>query len=185
MFGPSITRGFRVTPQSAQKIRTHAMRARQVFGLAPDTPFFPMANFIESLTGCGITFHVVEPGALHSGVEACCFPEQGSIWFTEDTYQNACRDNPRARFTVLHELGHLVLCHTRAFNREPTTEHPHPVYEDSEWQANTFAAEFLMPADDIVNRNLFTPEEILLQYHVSVEAAQNRVKSLRKQRILD
>lgn len=49
----------------------------------------------------------------------------------------------RARFTLAHELGHLVLHEGPALHRQ-TAMIKHKVFEDSEWQADYFA-EFLMP----------------------------------------
>ena len=184
MFGPSVTRGFRVEPRSVVDIRKHAAHVRKVFGIAPNTAFFPMAEFIESWIGWGITYDIVDAADLPLGVEACCYPEKAIIQLTQHTYENACLDNPRARFTVIHELGHMALSHTRTFHRESKQGMEIKAFEDSEWQANTFAAEFLMPADDIQRRDLRTAEELILQYQVSDMAAQKRVRLLRKQGIL-
>lgn len=83
------------------------------------------------------------------------------------------KGNPmRQRFSVAHELGHLLL-------------HPDPVPGDGrhEREANTFAAEFLMPAAEIRDR-LPTPvditdlKETADGYGVSVAALAYRGKDL-------
>jgi Zn-dependent peptidase ImmA (M78 family) len=83
------------------------------------------------------------------------------------------KGNPmRQRFSVAHELGHLLL-------------HPDPVPGDSghEREANAFAAELLMPADEIRDR-LPTPvdltelKETADGYGVSVAALVYRGKDL-------
>lgn len=176
MFGPSVTSGFRVPPKKITGIRAHARNVRTVFGLA-NTPFFPMAEFIENLHSCGITYHVGEDGDLPIGVEACCLPERGQIIFTGKTYDLACHDDPRARFTVVHELGHFALSHARSFHRETPTRSIQP-FEDSEWQANTFAAEFLMPLEDIQQEGLRTPAQLMTRYQVSWAAADTRIRKL-------
>lgn len=181
MFGPSVTRGFRVAPRSTLDIRKHAVHVRQVLGLKPDVGFFPMAEFIESWFDWGIGYDVVEPGELPVGVEACCVPEKGLIMLTLQTYENACYDNPRARFTVVHELGHLALAHTRAFHRERPDISEIKAFEDSEWQANTFAAEFLMPVEDIQRRRLRGVYDVMERYGVSEPAAAKRIRDLIKQ----
>jgi Zn-dependent peptidase ImmA (M78 family) len=48
-------------------------------------------------------------------------------------------------FTLSHELGHLVLRHSMAFARTDSRGAAWRPFEDSEWQANTFAAELLKP----------------------------------------
>lgn len=176
MFGPSVTSGFRVPPKKITGIRAHAKNVRAVFGLV-DLPFFPMASFIESLHSCGITYHVGEEDDLPVGVEACCLPERGQIIFTGKTYDLACQDDPRARFTVAHELGHFALSHARSFHRESPTRRVQS-FEDSEWQANTFAAEFLMPLDDIRKEGLRNPAQLMARYQVSWTAAETRIRKL-------
>ena len=69
-----------------------------------------------------------------------------TIILRADTYDALCDvSDPkhcRARFTVAHEIGHLILHEGFALARG-AVRHKH--YEDSEWQADTFAAELLMP----------------------------------------
>ncbi len=180
MFGPSVTNGFRVPPRRTADIRRHATHVRRLFGLPLEQGFFPMGPFIESWTEWGITYDIASAGDLPPGVEACCLPEKGVILLSERTYDMACRDNPRARFTVIHELGHLALSHARAFHRETAAPGAIKPYEDSEWQANQFAAEFLMPLADMQRKGLTTTNDVMLEYHVSHAAAQRRVSQLAK-----
>lgn len=185
MFGPSVTNGFRVAPKKIADIRSHAMHVRKVCSIEVDVPFFPMATFIESWTLFGITVDIVESDALPPGVEAACMPEKLLIQFTERTYQMACQDHPRGRFTAVHELGHLALSHTRSFHREaPSPGKKIQAYEDSEWQANTFAAEFLMPLADISKNDLGTVSQLMMRYQVSEAAASMRLRQLRKQKAI-
>lgn len=78
------------------------------------------------------------------------------VKLSEETYQALKSEDPRARFSLAHELGHCYLHaellvrmsrlpHTEAALLR-TTEPPHPVYYDTEWQADSFAAALLMPA---------------------------------------
>jgi IrrE N-terminal-like domain len=175
MFGPGSNNGYWVTPRSTALIREHVKRVRPVL-VQRNSSFFPMGQFIERLAALEITVDVVENNDLPAGVEACCIPERLLMQLRLSTYEGACRDDPRARFTVIHELGHILLQHSRAFNRSNANDiRP---FEDSEWQANQFAAEFLMPFDDIVNRRLTTPSELQLTYHVSAAAAETRITKL-------
>lgn len=181
MFGPGVTQGYRVTPQSTASIRAHAQKVRAQ--LVPrNAPFFPMAPFIEDLFQWSIVVDVVESDVLPHGVEACCMPEKLLIMLSNGVYWAACQDEPRARFTLVHELGHLVLMHTRTFHRESQSAGQIDAYEDSEWQANTFAAEFLMPLNDIRQRGLTTAAQLQLAYQVSPQAATTRINKLNKRK---
>jgi Zn-dependent peptidase ImmA (M78 family)/DNA-binding XRE family transcriptional regulator len=51
--------------------------------------------------------------------------------------------NDRKRFTIAHELGHILLHNENLF--------PISSYRDKEKEANIFASEFLMPEDEIKN----------------------------------
>ena len=177
MFGPSVTQGFRVRARNTESIRRQAQAIRPLL-VPKNAPFFEMGWFIERFYKFGITWDVVESKDLPLGVEACCMPEQLLILLSEQTYSRACKDDPRARFTVIHELGHLAMAHTRLLNREHEGEIK--PFEDSEWQANTFAAEFLMPLDDMKKRDLVTPASLQLEYQVSGQAAETRIVKLRK-----
>lgn len=83
------------------------------------------------------------------------------------------KGNPmRQRFSVAHELGHLLL-------------HPEPAPGDSrhEREANVFAAELLMPGDEIIDRlpspvDITDLKEIADGYGVSVAALAYRGKDL-------
>lgn len=175
MFGPGVTHGFRVPPLRIVDIRRRSMAARKI--LVPgNAPFFRMGDFVEQLFRYGIVIDVVEPQELPIGVEACCRPDHAYIQFSDPVYEAACRDDPRARFTVVHEVGHILLAHTRAFNRDDGRRHQ--PYEDSEWQANQVAAEILMPVEDILSNGYRTAAELQLAYQVSAPAADLRIRKL-------
>lgn len=177
MFGQSAGLGYRVAPRNIIGIREHALIVRKML-VHKEAPFFKMEPFIEHLHDYGIVYDVVDADELPVGIEACCVPEHRLITFSANTYKKACEDDPRARFTVIHELGHILLAHTRTFNRENGKEIQ--VYEDSEWQANQFAAEFLMPLSNIVEKGHTTADELILAYQVSSPAAERRISQLGK-----
>jgi len=103
-----------------------------------------------------------------------------TIFLTSETYTKACSNDPRTRFTIFHELGHLVLCHTRKLHRGQNTRNTKP-YMDSEWQADQFAAEITMPLNIIMRDHLFTPDQIQKKFWVSGQAAQRRCNYIVKQ----
>lgn len=105
----------------------------------------------------------------------------------------------RDRFTVAHELGHLLLHYPIVRARHGDVEGlvmvanrylPDQPAEDEqrcEWEANWFAAAFLMPSAPFIAewtaRN-GDVEAVARHFHVSVSAARNRVDSLRSASML-
>lgn len=76
-------------------------------------------------------------------------------------FLNRTQPPDRMRFTIAHELGHMMLQHHMQ---------PSPEMED---EANTFASSFLMPADDILahfpdNLKLETLYELKRYWHLSM-----------------
>lgn len=96
------------------------------------------------------------------------------------TYQSAADFEGRGRWTAAHELGHLVL-HKSAvpLDRAPkrySQMKELPAYASAEWQANAFAAAFLMP--ETLIRDFTDISEIMTFFAVSRKAAENRLKNL-------
>ena len=85
--------------------------------------------------------------------------------------------DPRARFTLAHEFGHLVLSHpgTRPRHR-PEQQGESDKHDIFEIEANIFASEFLMPTD-LIDPS-FTAGKISQLFQVSPEAAALRKKEL-------
>lgn len=90
----------------------------------------------------------------------------------------------RDRFTVAHELGHYVLHYLWAKRSNPKLG---PVYatrygsDRSEWEANWFAAAFLMPESDVkevCENQGASVAEIAGAFCVSTSAAEIRLKRL-------
>lgn len=175
--GHGPLQGFRVSPRSGSEIALAATRTRASLGVSG--PTFSPEVVLESLTTFGVTVDVIDDAdrELPRGVEACWIPDTVELLIRESVYLAACRRESRAMFTVAHELGHLALGHRRTFNRDTSGC---KVYEDSEWQANTFAAEFLMPLDLIRKHRGFTAEQLVRLFGVSQQAAETRIAKLRK-----
>lgn len=102
-------------------------------------------------------------------------PNTGKIYIREDIYERAYCGEGRDRFTIAHEIGHYILHANPAVARYPRIYPGDDVkpYEDSEWQADAFAGEFLCPCQTIQG---MTPEQIAEKYGVSVPAAKTQLK---------
>ena len=102
-------------------------------------------------------------------------PDNKVIRIRESVYNRAVAGNPRDRYTIAHEIGHIVLHVLRKpkikFCRFDEEIKP---YEDVEWQANTFAAEFLVDYTQIKNMSV---NEISIKYGVSKSVAEIQKKN--------
>lgn len=87
----------------------------------------------------------------------------------------------RARFTIAHELGHVVLGHvTKSHHPMRDTSFKANSFEPEEIEANNFAAELLMPADLVKSLYESMPSlsSIAQAFNVSEAAMMYRLKNL-------
>jgi hypothetical protein len=164
-----MNRGYRVPAKSRQVVREAATHFRNALGLA-EKPWLPIIDVYEWLLPKvweDFYFEVL-PKTEMGNEHAIAYPGQARIAIREDIYARACDNEGRDRFTLCHELGHIVLQHARSFEKSPVPV-SWKVYEDSEWQADAFAAELLMPLEHVIN--CATPGELALRCGVSVDAA--------------
>jgi hypothetical protein len=120
------------------------------------------------------------------------------ISLSRRTYRALERNDGRARFSLAHELGHAVL-HCEMLMREGAVAHQmaalrrgeplrHEKFEDTEWQANTFASALLMPAMGLASvERTVAPFPLSVQavadvFVVSDEAAMYRIDNFRTRR---
>ena len=82
-----------------------------------------------------------------------------------DVYDKAVLGSARDRFTLCHELGHYLLHQPESISYARGTV---PAYRNPEWQANTFAAELMAPANMVKNMSI---EEIMEECGMSRQAA--------------
>ena len=164
-------------PLSRKKIRNLAFELRKITG-CDENPYFPIVQFIEWVlanpeNNMGMEFEVVEPFEMED-TYGTTNTSRNIMRIRSDVYEGAIHDNPRDRFTLCHELGHYIL-------RQPENisyaRGDIPVYQNPEWQANTFAAELLAPADLVKDMSI---EEMATQCVMSRQAATIQYKELHK-----
>ena len=165
--------GFKVPPLSRLAISNIANHTREYLHPSQNTQIdiikileLILPKFIPSFT-----LEVCEIEAMR-GDHGRTYPGRLLIQIREDIYINACKGNGRDRFTCTHELGHLVL-HPNVPLARTSQITAHKTYEDSEWQANTFASEFLMPEKEIIHCR--TIGEVMEKFNVSETAARVRL----------
>lgn len=95
--------------------------------------------------------------------------------------QECCYE--RQRFTIAHELGHILLKHTMklfegveytVINREPSVQG-----DWMEQQANVFASRFLAPACVLHALKADTPEKIAKLCNISIQSATYRTQRMK------
>ena len=171
---------YAASPLSRDAIADNAFQIRKLVGLE-DIVNFDIVRFIENVMPDlhpNFQFEVVESHILQ-GKYAETIPSYydgpAIMRVREDVYEDAVADDARSRFTLAHELGHLLF-HTPRHITLCCLESELPIYMDPEWQANTFAAEFL------VMRHLardMSPFEIADKFHVSYTVAEIQAKYCR------
>jgi hypothetical protein len=106
-------------------------------------------------------------------------PDDDYICLREDVYDGLIVGDGMDRFTVAHEIGHLIL-HQRenlVFARGERRLSP---LSNPEWQANNFAAEFLM--DSRLCAHITDETEMCRRFSVSMSAAKNRIRNIQRDR---
>ncbi len=169
---------FRSQPRSKKDIRNKADLIRSIVNeLSENNDDFPIIEFVEIILPQifdDFILHIEEAKEMNNN-HGLTDVQAGTIKIREDVYYGACNGNGRDRFTIAHELGHYLL-HSKDNLKLARSDSEIKVYENPEWQANTFAAELLMPCSLIAKGD--TKETLSKRFGVSYSAAEVRLKSL-------
>ena len=168
---------YAAAPLSRNDIAAAALWLRKRAGLE-DVVQFNIVRFIENVLPSihpNFQFEIVENWELDERYAETipAFGDQPAIIrVRESVYTAAVNGVTRAIFTLAHEVGHLLF-HTPRRMILCRIESSLPAFRDPEWQANTFAGEFL------VMRHLacgMSPFEIADKFHVSYSVAEIQAK---------
>lgn len=129
---------------------------------------------------------------LPIGIEAAMDPKEKLVILSPQTYEDLLDQVPRARFTVAHEIGHIIL-HGKYLRHRvldggnilKLNRGDIPPYMDPECQANAFAASFLMPThhvDRLIKEDQGV-EELIKTFNVSWDSAEYRINNLWRYKI--
>lgn len=91
---------------------------------------------------------------------------------------NDAESPQRIRFTIGHELGHLVLGHVRPGEHTRQNREPQPGDSPMEQAANRFAADLLSPACVLWGLDLHRAEDIAKVCKISIQAARFRAERM-------
>lgn len=170
---------FIAEPLSRKKIRAFTKYIRNLCGLQ-NAVYFPVVEFLENILPNLIenfTLEIVECSKM-CGKEGETIPSCNNIKIREDVYEKAVAGDGRARFTILHEIGHLLLHdNDRVALCRTSGESPVKPYENPEWQADAFAGELLISEHLIKDMSV---DEICEKCGASYAAAQCQYNQIRK-----
>jgi len=164
----------RVSPLSIKKIKDAAKSIRKLFGITQ--PKVDMGWLLEVLISKGFVVICEANDPRLVGKYALTYPDQNKILISEATYDAAVDGDGRARFTIAHEIGHFFL-HKGQMSFARSTDGTHKIYEDAEWQADTFASHFLI--DDSYLNGSESLEYISSLFGTSLQAAKVYVEKYR------
>jgi len=179
----------RVERKSREEIEEIAEKLREKY--VPETHFcidiLTLVEFKLHKAFKGFEFEVLPDSELidESGnyTEAVTDLSKPSIKISETTYKKLSEGDGRSRFTLAHEVGHLILHmnhrHYKLMHRyhgdyrTPTNDENKN--QSAEWQANVFAASLLMPAKLV--RKIQTANDVSNIFGVSKQTAEIRFNS--------
>lgn len=178
-----MSHDYKVAPKRRVEIENYANAWRDALGVehscqAPDMLALLENELPRLFTDFAL---IVKDDQAMDGAEGYTeFEPTPRIVLSNSSYESAGNQLGRGRWTAAHELGHLVL-HKSAvpFERalgEYTKVKQLAIFESAEWQANAFAAGFLMPEHLV--RDYVNPCEVASFFSVSRQAAENRIKTL-------
>ena len=164
---------------SRKKIRAFTKYVRELCGMT-DRLYFPVVEFLEIILPNLIddfTYEIVEHSEMPDK-EGETIPSLNTIKIREDVYEKATQGDGRARFTILHEVGHLLMHdNDRVALCRKSDKAPLKAYEDPEWQADVFAGELLI-AEHLVKG--MSVNEIEIRCGASHAAAECQHKQIRR-----
>lgn len=134
---------------------------------------------IEIATRYGITV-ISEPELAEHGASGdCYFDSKGNPIIRYNPYE----PETRQRFTIAHELGHLLLGHVQPgerAHRDPLRNYDAYYERPTERQANDFAAQLLMPESVVrmIAKDRPSTRQLAQEFNVSSDAMGYRVRNL-------
>ena len=170
---------FKAEPMSRKSLRAIVKMIKKKCGLEKvmKIPVCGFFEFIMERFFPGFEWEIVDENEMAE--EGLTLSADNTILIRQDVYIKACNGDGRARFTIMHEIGHFILHGPNrvALCRLALGERLKK-YEDPEWQADNFAAEFLMDSDLVVGMDFY---EISSECGVTYGASQTRINILEKE----
>ena len=158
-------------PRSRQEIRRITRLIRQKLNM-DNIFYFPIVEVIEFLAADDeeeFDYEIVSPNEMVD-TYGTTNTYNNIMRIRENVYEGAVKGNPRDRFTLCHEFGHWFLHQPKSIS---FARGKIPKYCEPEWQANTFAAELMIPHHLIKDMNIY---DIIDKCGVSYVCAEIQMK---------
>ena len=156
-------------PQSRKNLRQLATQIRAKLGIDSKQLYVDILFCLEILIpkiDSSFQYKIFDPGEFEKPNEAFYSPENNCIFIRSDVYNKARDEDGRARFTIAHEIKHVLYC-----EKDPS--------QKDEELANHFARALLAPScllfDYIDNQNA---AEVADRFGISNPAAKNALTAL-------
>ncbi|WP_317855969.1 ImmA/IrrE family metallo-endopeptidase [Chakrabartyella piscis] len=166
---------YKALSTSRKDIENYVYQIKETLGLE-NRLCFPVIQFLELIIPNLIdnfNYEIVDDKDL-TDKYAETIPSKNLIRIRNDVYEGACNNNPRDRFTIAHEIGHLFMHDSDSVTLcRISHDAKIPAFQDPEWQANTFAGYLLMTPACISGLSV---EEICVKCKVSNRAAKIQMK---------
>lgn len=175
-------RGRKVPPLSIKGIRDLAFKLRQTFSilgvdLKGKVDIVHIIDCVIPKILPEFTLDIVPDDELGED-HAQTLPDKLNIKVKESVYEGACKGVGRDLFTLAHELGHLFIHRNVSSYARTNKVRKHKPFEDSEWQADCFAAEFLMLHGEVMACK--SVNEVKNKFGVSYTAAEVRFNKVKR-----
>lgn len=158
---------YKANPLSRKNIQNMTNCLRNFLKISLEEEF-PVLEFLEKIIPLfDYTMEICEQNEMQKEY-ALTLPEEKILKLREDVYIGATEGNPRDLFTIAHEIGHIFLHDSKSIALA-RSDYKVKKFEDPEWQANTFAAELLVPSNVIKGKTI---EEIIKTYKCSRKVAE-------------
>lgn len=171
---------FEVEPIGRAKLMALTESIRTFFRL--EGPFCPILQVVElgfpRVQGFERTHITIGEHDEMGDRHGLTFPEEQEIRLRVDVYDGVEANKGRDRFTLAHELGHLLLHSKPGLARTMRESSEIEPFRSSEWQADTFAGCLLMPITYLQTGPSIS--EIATTCGVSIDAATTHTRLLRK-----
>lgn len=164
-------KGYKVKRLNQKSIleRAEFFKSRAINYIDSNTGYFNLGEFVSYLHDNNeVDFEMVIVDDKFTQEEGVASPSGNRFLIPDHVYNALMEGQPRARFTVAHELGHIMM-HEQVVHYLNGIDSWHHYEEDSEWQANMFAAHLLVDFEHA--KNLNTADQISNQFGISIDAA--------------
>ena len=175
-----MNKGHKVKPLQTISIRKFAQHVRDSFQISEI--YFPIVQLIELMASLEqIELEIVEEEQMPNDY-GLTYPNKNRILIRQDVYNQAVANKGFGRFTMAHELGHLILHRNETVYARNKHGGTHQTWEDSEWQADKFAQELLV--DTRLIQPDFNSYQIADLFGITLKAAGTAYTSLKREGVL-